>query len=100
MTTMTETLIAEAAEAHAEYPHYVGHWDGWVTARITRNLRSRGAAIANKNELVLINPKSFTTPESPDVIEGWRMPGYVTAYLPKNLNGCDTSIKAKDVEVL
>lgn len=96
------TLVAEAEESHAQYPQYAGHWDGWVPARVKRDIKSRGATVARKGDVVLIDPESFTTEESPEVIAGWHAPGMVTAFLPRHYikGGCDTSVKATWIEVL
>lgn len=99
-----KTLLVNEAEANLAllYPHYKGHWDGWVVAKLKRDIRSRGATIGHKGDFVLLDPESFTTADTPDVVAGLRAAGFVTVYLPRHYvtGGCDTSIKAKDVEVL
>jgi hypothetical protein len=102
MTTITAELIAAAEASHAKYPHYRGHWDGWVPVRIRRNLRSRGAPIATKGEIVLMDPNSLTTADHPDVIAGVRAAGFVTVFLPNHWmeGGIDTSVAYKDVTPL
>ena len=36
-------LVRQIAErAHAEYPQYVGHWDGWKLVRFGRDVTTKG----------------------------------------------------------
>lgn len=98
---MKQLLVNEAEEQKAAYPQFRGHWDGWVVAKLKREIRSRGATVGNKDDFVLLDPESFTTPDHPDVVAGLRSAGFVTVYLPRHYaGGCDTSVKATDVEVL
>ena len=99
-----KALLINEAEANLAslYPHYKGFWDGWVVARLKRDIRSRGATVGRKGDFVLLDPESFTYEDSPAVLEGWHAAGFVTVYLPGHYinGGCNTSIRAKEVEVV
>lgn len=59
----TEKIVAafkaEAEAAHAQYPQYQGHWDGWVLGQLTRTVRTKLGVAGVKGELVLMAPTSF-----------------------------------------
>lgn len=106
MTTIApgvlEALTAEAEAQHSQYPHYAGHWDGWVVAVAKRPVRSRGKEVVAKGEAVLFDPASRRKlvdfdddPKSLDATFDKRLVGveFGTFYLPKNLGGCDTSLR-------
>jgi len=101
-TTVRHARIAEAAKAHADFPQYHdGYWNDWSVGRIKRNLRSRGAQIASKGQIVLVNESSLTTADQPEVASGMRRAGYITAQLPDHYAGnTATSIKATDIEII
>lgn len=95
-----EKLLAEANASHAQYAQYGGHWDAWVVARATRDIKQRGALVLRKGELCLLDPTSIHTSED----DGFsRYPGvvFVTVFLANYLSsGCDCSRRASDFEVL
>ena len=100
-TTIRAARIAQANETHADFPQYAGHWNDWSVGRIKRNLRNRGAQIASKGQIVLVDVSSLTTAEDPDVASGLRAAGFITAQLPDHFAGnTSTSIKATDIEIL
>ncbi len=97
-----EDLTAAAYERHADHPQYAGHFDGWVVAVAKRSVRSRGQEIVSKGEAVLFDPTSRRRlvsfdddPKSLDATFDKRLVGveFGTFYLPKNLGGCDTSLR-------
>lgn len=85
-----EDLRATAAAAHAQYPQYKGHWDGWVVAQIKRQIRTKAGVAFTKGEWVLAKP---------EIREGKQLDGStyrsVTCYSVSNK--MDTSVPAKDV---
>jgi len=102
MSTTLEALVQQAEEKHAPYPQYAGHWDGWVLAKSKRAVRSRGQEIVAKGEVVLFDPTSRRRlvdfdedPKSLDATFDKRLVGveFGTFYLPKNIGGCDTSLR-------
>lgn len=107
-TTLLEELIAAADERHAEHPQYAGHFDGWIVAVAKRAVRSRGKEVVAKGEAVLFNPDSRRKlvsfdddPKSNDATFDKRLVGveFGTFYLPKNLGGCDTSLRTDYFEI-
>lgn len=107
MSTL-EALTVAADERHAEHPQYAGHFDGWVVATAKRAVRSRGQEIVARGEAVLFNPTSRRKlvsfeddPKSLDATFDKRLVGveFGTFYLPKNLGGCDTSLRTDYFEI-
>lgn len=101
MDTIT-TLTSEAEATHAEYPQYRDHWNDWTVAVAKRDVKSRGAVIVSKGDSVLFNPASRVVlvdfdvdPKSSHATFDKRMVGkeFGTFYCPKNLSGCDTSLR-------
>ena len=62
---ITAHLIAAADAAHAQYPQYAGHWDGWVAMRATREVRTKGGVRVTAGEVVLVDPATLTGGGSP-----------------------------------
>ena len=87
----------EAEAKHAQYPQYVGHWDGWRIAEITRTVRTKLGTAFEAGDLVLV---STTVREEriPPTGRGsagtpyadWPVKRFATAYSYRN--GIDTSI--------
>ena len=82
----------EAASAHAQYPQYVGHWDGpeWRIARVTRRIKTKLGVAFEGCEFALVRER---TPEEAEL----GITGY-TAY--SRSNGIDTSAPVNAIEIL
>ena len=93
---LRQALITEAAEAHAQYPQYAGHWDGWRVAEITRNVRTKMGQAFRAGELVLVAPDTRTDKVAPRgqrlSYEDWPTKEFATAY--SRSNGIDTAVPA------
>jgi hypothetical protein len=79
------TTRREAAErAHAQYPQYAGHWDGWELAEVTRRVTTKGGLAFEPGDLVLRNPKTRTEQVPPrgrwTSIDEWVPKQFVTCY--------------------
>lgn len=107
MTTI-ESLISEAEAQHVQHPQYAGHWSGWVLAKAKRAVRCHGVQVVTKGEYVLFDPSSRRRlvdfdddPKSLDATFDKRLVGveFGTFYLPKNLGGCDTSLRTDYFEI-
>lgn len=97
LESLRQALIAEAADAHAQYPQYEGHWDTWRVAEITRPVRTKMGQAFRAGELALVAPETYTekvAPRSrqPIAYENWPTKTFATAY--SRSNGIDTSILA------
>lgn len=108
MTTTLKELTAAANERHADHPQYAGHFDGWVVATAKRAVRSRGQEVVAKGEAVLFDPASRRKlvsfdddPKSLHATFDKRLVGveFGRFYLPKNLGGCDTSLRTDYFEI-
>src|SRR5829696_5779253 len=62
---LRQALIAEAATAHEQYPQYVGHWDNWRVAEVTRPVRTKMGQAFRAGELVLVAPETTTEKVAP-----------------------------------
>lgn len=80
-----QSLIAEANRAHAQYPQYKGHWDGFILVRATRVMRGKGGLYAEAGELLLAQPE--VSPPSPYD----RYPGVAFRTMYSNRLGWDFS---------
>ena len=64
-TTRPTTLAglkAEAEAAHAQFPQYKGHWDGWKLARITRRIRTKLGVAFEPGDVVLAKDETIPDP--------------------------------------
>jgi hypothetical protein len=92
---------AEAESAHAQYPQYAGHWNGWRIAEITRTVRTKLGVAFEVGDLVLVSPEVREDKVAPrgrnefaDYAD-WPIKQFATAYSYRN--GCDTAISVTDV---
>lgn len=55
---LRRSIIAEAADAHAQYPQYEGHWDGpeWRLAVFTGRVRTKGGIAFEKGDVTIARP--------------------------------------------
>jgi hypothetical protein len=98
-------LLDQANTAHAQYPQYAGHFDGYVLAQVRTPRRSRGQQIMTRGQFVLLDPTSFHRRDEAfgymaEIDKGDPAEMFVTVYLHTNLSGCDTVVRAKDLEVV
>lgn len=98
--SLRQALIAEAAAAHAQYPQYEGHWDGWRVAEVTRRQVSKGRREAFRaGELVLVAPDTRHERVAPkgSMVEydQWPMVEFATAY--SRSNKIDTAVRAANI---
>ena len=80
-----QELIKEANEQHASRPQYTGHWDNWQVVRVVEDVRTKLGLAFEMGDYALMQPESVTGI-------------YRTVYSFRNK--CDTSIRARSVEVL
>lgn len=57
--------VAEAA--HAAFPQFHGHWDGWKLGRMTRDLETKGGRIAGGDIVLFREAKVAWAPRRPDL---------------------------------
>jgi hypothetical protein len=50
-------LIVEAERRHAQYPQYVGRWNGWVLGIIKRDVKTKTGLAFKKDDVVLVKPE-------------------------------------------
>jgi hypothetical protein len=98
-------LLDQANADNAAYPQYQGYFDAHVVARVKTPRRSRGQQIMTRGQFVLLDPTSFERRDSmpgymAEIDKGDPAEMFVTVYLHTNLSGCNTVIRAKDVEVV
>jgi hypothetical protein len=82
-----EALKADAVASHLQHPQYNGHWDGFVLARVKKAVRTKMGVAFEKGDLALVQTGDHTLGADA-----------VTAY--SNRNGCDTALRAKDIEIV
>ncbi|MAG28100.1 hypothetical protein CMI47_21450 [Candidatus Pacearchaeota archaeon] len=82
------TLIAAIAiSAHAEFPQYVGHWNGWHVVTLKSSLTTKAGQAFVKGDVALRN---FSTSKDD------QRQGFCTLYSIRN--GCDTSVPVSKVK--
>jgi hypothetical protein len=57
LTARAAEIRAQANAAHAQYPHYAGHWDNWTLMEITRKVQRHGRVMFERGEVVLVSPE-------------------------------------------
>lgn len=87
-------LRREADAAHAEWPQYVGHWDDWRVAQVTRKVSTKQGVAFEAGDLVLVAP-AVTTERVPPCGKGveyseWPERAFAKAY--SHRNAIDTNV--------
>ena len=82
-------LTDDANEAHAAYPQYKDHWDGWGLCRLSARIKTKAGIAFERGDLALYKVERRDTPGEPPIV--------VTLY--SNRNGVDTQIGASTVAV-
>src|SRR6185295_1878541 len=65
LVTAMITLRMAADKAHAAYPQYRGHWDGWKLGRVIRDVETKAGVAFRAGDLALYNPARPFFPDSP-----------------------------------
>jgi len=78
------TIKAKAEAAHAAYPQYKNHWNGWALVQVTKIVKTKFGVAFLKGEMSL----GKYEPET----------GFWTVYSVSNK--IDTSVNAKHVKVI
>lgn len=88
------TIVAQAAERHAPYPQYAGHWDGqeWQLVTITKRVKTKLGVAFEAGEVALARADRVGGYPHP---KGWT---FVTAYSVRN--GIDTSVRVEHTRPL
>ena len=88
-------LVVKAEERNQQYPQYKGHWDSesWMPMLVTRNISQHGQFVAFTGDIVLVDTSSFHILSKTETFKKSNVgKTFVTAYLPNNLGGVDTSV--------
>lgn len=93
-------LRAEAEAAHAQYPQYAGHWDGWRVAVITKRIRTKFGVAFERGDHVLVSPDTRQERVIPKRATDPQFETRTVATAYSWRNRIDTSVDARYVQEL
>ena len=91
----TVYLLNQAENDLSHYPQYSGHWNGWVLAKVTRDVKTKLGMAFRRGDLVLVEPDMSRYERASDVA---LTQGFRTCY--SHRNRVNTSVKVTDLVLL